>query len=447
MLKKVEEALRRYNMTAPGEKILVAVSGGADSMALLYSLYWLREKFGLSLAIAHLDHGIRRDTAEDLKLVQRAAEDLGLPLVHGRVDVPALAKKEKLNLEEAARFLRRDFLLRAAENLGAQKIALGHTRTDLAETVLMHLLRGAGPSGLKGFLPVVRPFIRPLILCTRKETRNFCQAQGIPFRDDPTNFDKRFLRNAIRIDILPKLEKYNPRAEEALARAAFLLAEGEDVLRWATDRALAEVAREKGLDLQGLRELPKPLQALVVRVLAARLGVSLYHRHVQAILEGMARGQAAEYRLSKDLVARIGQGLLVIEEDRPPPRESWPLTLPGETIVPELGWRLMVEKRPRPDPLDSGNPREVYISARKVWPPLLVRAARKEDVFRPFGEEKEKKVWEVLARRGIPRWDRARWPVVVDTQGVVWVVGVRPSGDYSVEEDESEVISLRAEPL
>ncbi len=447
MLEKVREALRRYRMTSPGEKILVAVSGGADSMALLYSLYWLRKEFGLELAMAHLDHGIRRDTAEDLKVVQKAAEDLGLPLVHERVDAPGVARREKLNLEEAARRLRRDFLLRTARQVGAPKIALGHTRTDLAETVLLHLLRGAGLPGLKGFLPLAGPFIRPLLLCTREETRAFCEHHAIPFRDDPTNFDTRYLRNAIRLELLPALGKYNPRAEEALARAALLLAEGEEVLRWAGERALAEVSRGRGLDLSGLRSLPKPVQALVVRSLASRLGVHLYHRHVQAVVEGIARGRAAEYRLPKNLVARIGHGLLVIEEDQPPPHGTWPLTLPGETAVPELGWRFLLAHGPRPTSLDTGDPWAVYISARKVCQPLVVCAARKEDRFRPFGDEKERKVWDVLARRGIPRWERARWPVVRDARGVVWVVGVRLSGEYSVEEDEPEVISLRAERL
>jgi tRNA(Ile)-lysidine synthase len=232
MLEKVRKALRKYSMVAPGEKVLVAVSGGADSMALLYSLYWLRKEFDISLAIAHLDHGIRQDTAEDLRIVRSAAEDLGLEMVYDRVDAPALAKREKLNLEEAARRLRRDFLLRASQDLGAQKIALGHTRTDLAETVLLHLLRGAGPAGLRGFLPVSPPFIRPLIFLSREETRDFCRAHGIPFRDDPTNWDRKILRNAIRLELLPWLKRHNPRAEEALARAAQLLGETEEVLAW-----------------------------------------------------------------------------------------------------------------------------------------------------------------------------------------------------------------------
>jgi tRNA(Ile)-lysidine synthase len=443
MLEKVREALRRYGMVAAGERVLVAVSGGADSMALLYGLFWLRKEFQLDLAIAHLDHGIRADTEEDLKVVRGAAEDLGLPLFFARVDAPSSAKKEKLNLEEAARRLRREFLLRTAEEVQAQKIALGHTRTDLAETVLLHLLRGAGAAGLKGFLPAAFPFIRPLILCGREETRAFCAAHAIPFRDDPTNLDRRFLRNALRLEFLPVLKKHNPRAEEALARAAELLAETEEALSWTEEKILGELGRRGGLDLKGLGELPRPVQALAVRALARRHGVVLYRRHVEAILRGMARGQAAEFRLPKGLLARIGRGLLTIAQEKPKPTGTWPLPL-GETTVPELGWAFALRPVPRPKTLDAGDPFLIYVSQAKIAPPLSVRAARRTDVFRPFGEKREKRVWDVLSRSGIPRWERERWPVVVDERAVVWVVGVRPSGDHSVEEGEEEVLSLRA---
>ncbi|MCS7239915.1 MAG: tRNA lysidine(34) synthetase TilS [Candidatus Bipolaricaulota bacterium] len=444
MLEKVRTALTRYKMVGAGERVLVAVSGGADSMALLYSLWWLRKDFGITLAMAHLDHGIRRDTAEDLKVVQKAAEDLGLPLLYDRVDAPSFAKREKLNLEEAARRLRRDFLLRAAEQAQAQKIALGHTRTDLAETVLLHLLRGAGPSGLKGFLPVSPPFIRPLILCAREETQTFCKTYSIPFHDDPTNFDTRYLRNAIRLKLLPQLRDYNPRVEEALAKAAVLLAETEEVLEWAKNRACSELWRGRGLDLLGLRALPKPLQALLVRALASQHGVRLYHRHVEAILRGIERAQAAEYHLPNGLVAHIGGGLLAIEKAAPLPQGVWQLCLPGETSIPELGWDFRLAKIARPAQLDSHDPYLVYVSAKKLQPPLFVRRAAATDVFRPFGEGREKRVRDVLARQGIPRWERERWPVVVDGRGVVWVVGVRLSGEYSVEEDEKEVIFIQA---
>lgn len=447
MLDKVREALREYSMVAPKEKVLVAVSGGADSMALLYSLYWLRKEFDISLAIAHLDHGIRQDTAEDLRIVRSAAEDLGLELAYERVDAPAFAKREKLNLEEAARRLRREFLLRTSEKLGAQKIALGHTRTDLAETVILHLLRGAGPAGLRGFLPVSSPFIRPLIFLSREETRRFCQEHGIPFRDDPTNWDRKILRNAVRLELLPWLKRYNPAAEEALARAAQLLGEAEEALAWLAEKILSELEKGRGLDLRELRKLPKPVQALAVRALAQRYGVTLYHHHMEAILAGIKRGPAAEYRLPGGLIARIGGGLFLIEERKPVPSGPWPLALPGETVIPELGWKIKAEKVPRPESLYTESPNLVYVSSGKLRPPLYVRPARKEDVFIPFGAEKEKKVWDLLARQGIPRWERERWPLLWDGRGVVWVVGLRLSGEYSVDAGEKEVWRLEAHRL
>ena len=143
LFERVKEEVKRRGLLEMGDHVLVAVSGGPDSMCLLYCLWWLRRDYGLKLTIAHLDHGIRPDTEKDLEAVRWAAEDLGLPLVYERRDVPAFAKERKLNLEEAARMVRRDFLERAAKDAGATKIALGHTRTDLAETVLMHILRGA----------------------------------------------------------------------------------------------------------------------------------------------------------------------------------------------------------------------------------------------------------------------------------------------------------------
>lgn len=447
MLPKVREALRRYRMVASGERVLVAVSGGADSMALLYGLYWLRKEFGLSLAIAHLDHGIRPDTAEDLRVVRAAAEDLGLPLLHERVDAPAYAREKKLNLEEAARRLRREFLLRAAQALEAQKIALGHTRTDLAETVLLHLLRGAGPAGLRGFLPVVPPFIRPLVLVGREETRAFCQEHAIPFRDDPTNYDPRLTRNAIRLELLPLLRKHNARAEEALARAAELLGQTQEVLAWTAQRLLAELRRGRGLDLARLRELPPPVQALLVRALAHEHGIALYRKHVEAVLRALARGEAAEVYLPQGLLARLGGGLFVVERAAPVPTGPWALGVPGETEIPALGLAVRAERLPRPADLDTHDLWAVYVSPARVRPPLAVRVPTRTDRIVPFGRTDAVRVWDLLAKEGVPRWERARWPLVVDEQGVVWVVGLRLNREYAVLPEDAEVLRISARRL
>lgn len=453
MLEKVREAIERRRLLGSGEHVLVAVSGGADSLALLYALYWLRKEYALPLTIAHLDHGIRADTAEDLKVVRQAAEDLGLPLLYERADAPALAREKKLNLEEAARIVRRGFLERAAREVGAEKIALGHTRTDLAETVLLHLLRGAGPGGLRGLLWESPPYIRPLLSCSREETRAFCREHDIPFHDDPTNFDTRLLRNAIRLELLPQLSRYNPRAEEALARAAELWAEAEEVLDWAAGRALAELKTEDGLDLAKLRGLPSGVQALAVRAfLAENLGGTrrLERVHIEDILRLLQPGRSEEVALPGGIPAvlsggKLRVGMVRVEELEPlPPRE---LPVPGELELPELGWRLKARLIPRPGSLVPPSPFVAYLDPGKVRLPLSVRTRRPGDRLCPLGMAGEKKVKALLMEAKVPKAERDRWPLVCDGAGICWVVGVRIADGYKVGPEANKVLMLEAERL
>lgn len=445
MIHRVREAIRRYGMLVPGERVLVAVSGGADSMALLHALSRLREEWRLALTVAHLDHGIRGDTAEDLALVRAAAGGLGLPLVHDRADVPARARAEGRNLEEAARLARREFLERAARAAGATKIALGHTRTDHAETVLLHLLRGAGPRGLRGILPVTPPYVRPLLLVSREETRAFCREEGIPFRDDPTNEDCRLRRNALRLEVLPVLARLNPRAEEALARAAGLLAEAEEVLDWAAHLAHAEASGPAGLDLELLRALPRSVQALVLRRAAAEAGVVLEQRHVEALLHLVGTGQG-EAHLPRGFSARAGSGVLELVPRSALPVRSQVWTLPGEGEVelPELGWAFSVRGIPCPERLEPPNRWVVYLDPRRLELPLAVRTPAPGDRIRPLGMVGTKKVRDLLMEARVPRWERPRWPLLLDRRGIVWVVGVRVSEEYRVMPDATEVLRLEA---
>ena len=453
MLEKVKEAIERRRLLSGGEHVLVAVSGGADSLALLYALYWLRKEYALKLTIAHLDHGIRADTHEDLKVVRRAAEDLGLPLIYERADAPALARQEGKNLEEAARIVRREFLERAAREVGAEKIALGHTRTDLAETVLLHLLRGTGPGGLRGLLWSSPPYIRPLLSCSRKETRAFCREHDIPFHDDPTNQDTRLLRNAIRLELLPALSRYNPRAEEALARAAELWAEAGEALDWAAVRALEELETEGGIDLEGLRRLPPGVQALAVRAfLAEKLGGTrrLERVHVEDILELVRAGKSGEVALPGGVPAVLSRERLTVGKPAAAegkffsPRE---LPVPGEVELPELGWRLRAVLIPRPASLVPPSPFVAYLDPGKLRPPLSVRTRRPGDRLRPLGMAGEKKVKALLMEAKVPREERDRWPLVCDGAGIVWVVGVRIADGYKVGPDTKEVLKLEAERL
>jgi len=453
MLEKVREAVKRRGLLSPGEHVLVAVSGGADSMALLYSLYWLRKEYDLKLTIAHLDHGIRTDTDKDLEVVRWAAADLGLPLIYERRDVPSFAREGKLNLEEAARRVRQGFLEGAAREVGAGRIALGHTRTDLAETVLMHLLRGAGPGGLRGILWSTPPYIRPLLSCSREETRAFCHEHDIPFHDDPTNRDTRLLRNAIRLELLPALSRYNPRAEEALARAAELWAEAEEALDWAAGQALGGLQAEDGLDLEGLLSLPPGMQALAVRAFLVRAlgdGRRLERVHVEQVLELARAGKPGEVALPGGKVVAISGGRLTVgppQRPEPIPFQPRELPVPGLVELPELGWRLEAKLVPRPPSLVPPSPLVAYLDPGKLRPPLFVRTRRPGDRLRPLGMAGEKKVKALLMEAKVPPGERDRWPLVCDQGGIVWVVGVRIADGYKVEAGTSEVLRLEAKRL
>jgi len=455
---RVREEVKRRRLLAPGDHVLVAVSGGPDSMCLLYCLWWLRRDYGLKLTIAHLDHGIRPDTEKDLEAVRWAAEDLGLPLVYEHRDVPAFAKERKLNLEEAARMVRRDFLERAAKDAGATKIALGHTRTDLAETVLMHILRGAGPGGLRGILFSAPPYIRPLLCVSRRETEEFCRAHDIPYVVDPTNLDTRYLRNSIRLELLPHLKKFAPDPEGALARSAELWAEAEESLEWAAARALGEVRLDQDtLSVKGLLELPRGLRSLVIRRMAAEaLGTErgIDRVHIEQVLHILEKGEGhAMATLPKGLRVERWRDRLRFRVTPPGPEEraplggEWELPLEGEREIPELGWRFRLSRIPRPESLTPPSPYVAYIDLRKVLPPLYVRTRRPGDRIRPLGFPKEKKLKDVLSSAGIPPEERDRVPLLCDKRGIIWAVGARLSEDYKVGGDATEVLRVEAERL
>ena len=219
LVDKVRETIRRLNLLEFGDKVLVAVSGGPDSVALLLILNNLRHEFGTSLHIAHLDHMLRYESAKDAAFVKKLAGKLHLPITTARINVGSLAKKR--SLEEAAREARLDFLFKTAKRIKADKIALGHTKDDQAETVLMRLIRGAGLEGLRSILPKrnIRGFIviRPLIEVTRDEIVKYLKDIKIKPRLDKTNLETKFLRNRIRNVLIPYLKKFNPNIKDILA--------------------------------------------------------------------------------------------------------------------------------------------------------------------------------------------------------------------------------------
>ena len=451
LFRRFREQILRERLVEPGDRLLIAVSGGPDSTALLILLHALAPELGLSLTVAHLDHGLRGETARrDACWVKKLATRLGLPCVLGNVDVKKRAAARKESIEEAARAARYEFLIRAAARMRIRKIVLGHQADDLAETVLMRLLRGCGPEGLIAMRPVSRRgrflIVRPLLPFWRREIAVYLRSERILFRVDESNRSPRFLRNRVRMTLIPYLEKkYNPRIKEILVQLSRL--EGKRALR---------------ADHQ---------TGALKNALAAAAGPALNRRHWAALESLSEKKNGARVSLPGGLAARKQGGRLVLIKEGAPVRPRsyrYRLSVPGAVEVKEAGVKIVARLVRRPIlprvkkisfrgywsriPPGAGRRKVMpqlreYFDPDKVSPPLIVRSRLPGDRYRPLGPGGSRKVKEIFIDEKIPPERRAVIPLVADAERVVWIAGYRPSEECCVSSSARRVLELRVVPL
>ncbi len=435
-------------MIAGGETVLVAVSGGADSTALLHVLWRLAPAWRLRLHVLHVDHGLRSDSARDAEFVRALGARLGVT-----VDVTAVTVARQDSLEAAARLARYAALEACADRVRADRIALGHTADDQAETVLMRLLEGTGVRGLAGIPPVRGRVIRPLIECRRPAVVEELRRAGLDWVEDPTNRDPKFLRNRVRHELLPLLAgSYNPAISETLARVAALARESVDALERVAAAELARLgAFEEGavtLPLGALRALPRPAAAEVLRQAAARLGSraplrAWAHRGLRRLLAEPAprrpfRLAGVTLEVSGPRVRLALAALAELVERR--------LALPGRLDLPEIGKALEarlggVERYAIP-----AEANRVVFDADELPEAVLVRARRPGDRVEPFGGC-ARKLKGLLIDAKVPRWERGRVPVIEAGGRILWVAGVRRGAAAPVTARTRRVLELALLPL
>jgi tRNA(Ile)-lysidine synthase len=433
-------------LIVPGDRVVAALSGGPDSVALVALLLRLRGEMPLEVRLAHFNHRLREEAAGDESFVREMAARWVLPLETGSADVRAFAAAKKLNLEEAGRELRYGFLRRAAAAVGATKIATGHTMTDQAETVLMRLMRGAGIGGLAGIAPVVPgepcPVVRPLLGVPGPDLRTWLEAEGLPFREDASNRDLRFLRNRIRAELLPELERrYEPRIVAHLARLAAIAREEDDLLdgfvRELADEFIIRKGREISLDMKTLPLLLPALARRVGREFLRRLLGDLRGVSYEDVTSLCALGEGKELVLRKGIVLR-----------RVPKPRPYRILWDGRGVlpIPAAGLALAGSRRKA-----AGGPRRpaggdadgALLDASKLGFPLLVRNRRPGDLYRPLGAPGRKKLKEILRAKGIPVAARDRLPVVVSRNEIVWAPGLPVAERFKVGEGTGTVFSIR----
>lgn len=494
----VRSFIERHSLLTDEGPLVVAVSGGADSVCLLGILHSLcgagRRWPGVSLVVAHLNHRLRGAAAsEDAQWVARLAADLGIPCHTGERDVAALARESGHGIEDAGRRARYAFLRDVAREVGASRICTGHTRDDQVETLLMQWLRGSALSGLTGMRPLVGDVARPLLPLTRAQTHAYCAARGWRPREDPSNQDRRYWRNRVRHDLLPMLERENPNLRETLIRNAELLAADERYLDDRADESWRTIVQAASpgtlaLDRAALKGLPAALRHRVFRRAAAILTAGeprLEARHIRLLDDFVLRTDAGRaLHLPGGVIASLGPNDLSFTsralpaQSAPEPAAPTPIHLPvpGCVAVSGTDWRICAELldpaagapppgadtpscgehsagsaalRPAAGTAAAvGRPElRAYLDADAVDGPLIVRTWRPRDRFQPLGMSNEKKVHDYFVDAKVPRDDRGHIPLVFGPRHLLWIAGYRLDHRVRIVPTTRRVLALRIEPI
>jgi tRNA(Ile)-lysidine synthase len=456
----------QQNQLVSGRKLVVAVSGGADSVCLLHILVKLQEKLKVKLHVAHLNHRLRGTESEaDAKYVSDLARQLGIPAtIEGR-EVKNYQAEHHLSLEEAAREVRYGFLAEVAKTIGTKLVAVGHTRDDHIETILLHLIRGTGTRGLQGLQPYTNwksksgsiVVIRPLLEISHQETEDYCRSHGLKPRIDATNISLSPLRNRVRHQLLPLLMSYNPAIAQALLRTAQIARDDIDFLDKEVAQLWNEVAQEQGkaivLDRKRLDRLPPTLKRYLLRAAVERMlgsAKDIEMRHIEEMMSVLDKAAGKRLSLPQGLIFALEYDRYLLTSDptalSPLPVFSGEseLKIPGETKLP--GWRIQATIINREGMAEKDN-FTAYLDLDKVGDRLLVRPRKRGDRFQPLGLDQPKKLNEFMIDAKIPRPWRQRVPIVCSPEQIIWVVGWRIDERAKVSQKTKKVLCLKFEQV
>ena len=465
---RVLRLIEREALVPHDGRVLVALSGGGDSVALTTLLCQTASAGAFTLTgLLHINHQLRGAAAEaDERFCHELARTLSLPITVERVDVGALARAEGISIEEAGHRARYAIFDRMAAGPGIDRIATGHTQDDLAETFLLRLIRGAGSGGLAGIRPRSGDVIRPLLAVSRAELRTYLANRGQSFREDESNLDLRITRNRVRHRLVPFLaEHFSPGIVEVLARdAAIARGDAEWIDRTVNTAVRKIVSYEKGMvtvDVDRLHGQPVALARRIAKQVLERFtDRAVGFDHVERLLDLAAAPDTpvAEADFPGARVERRGSRFIMLQQPRPRHRHTfcatgfeYQLGVPGEVAIKEAGLVVSADRAP------TGTVTAMTLSARGstvavaetvLSVPLTVRNWRPGDTFRPLGLGGHKKLQDFFVDRKIDRDERRVIPIVTDAhRGIVWVVGHGVADDFRVTDGTQGVIILRARGL
>jgi tRNA(Ile)-lysidine synthase len=451
--KKVRRTISRHQMLNPGDLCIVAVSGGADSVCLLDILNELKAALGIKLVVAHFDHGLRagEDDAET-RFVRDLASSMNLPFESEKA--PSLIDGASGSVEEKARDARYLFLESLREGLSAQKIAMGHHLNDQAETVLMRLLRGSGPSGLAGIPPFrEKTIIRPLIDTKREEIESYLKARDLAYVVDSSNLQTDYLRNRIRLELLPSLLEYQPRLIEHLGRLADILRDENTYMQgraedWVMKEGDLRATGEVSIPIASFLGLPRPIRNRITRQILRKVGKGLRRidsLHIESVAElGKSKNPHGSLNLPNGLMVKKSYDRMVFRIEEEEESEGFHYLLGAGTYdIEEIGKTIgLVELEPNVDLNMEGDETKAYLDSEKLEFPLVLRNFRPGDRFVPLGMTGHKKIKDFFIDLKIPIESRPLVPLLLSGDQPIWIGGYRIDDRYKVTSKTKRVLAV-----
>ena len=459
LFNQVKRTIDHYHLLEKGDRLIVGVSGGVDSMVLLHLLNAYREVFDLSLIVAHVNHGLRpEESAKEAELVQKESARLGCPFEYGQFNVKEFQKLGGLSPQDAARRIRFHFFYDLLQKHHAQKIALGHNADDQVETVLLRLIRGSGLQGLKGILPIRgRKVIRPLLEVWRGGIESFAIEKKIPFLIDSSNLKNDYLRNRIRLALIPLIEReYQPSFKETLLRTSSILREENDYLERGAEEAYQRIIQEERDTLffkfSEYQSLHQAIQGRVLKKILRRIYdwemireegewsdvhkiYQKMHQSSPSFLLELPYGVRVEKRYD---IVLLGKGGV-----KPFPPFEVELISPGRTFIEEIGKEVVVEEAERDKFKNyNGSSNTALMDYESLRFPLKMRNFRPGDRFHPLGVRGTQKLKDFFINHKVPRFERPNVPLLISGEMIAWIAGYRIDERVKVTEKTIKVLKV-----
>lgn len=433
MIKKVSEAVKRFGLIGDAKHITVALSGGADSMALLTALIKLKQELGITkISAAHFNHGIRGEEAlRDQRFVQNYCKSVGVECLVGSADVPEYAKQNHLSIELAARELRYRFF----DSINTDLIATAHTASDNIETVLFNLTRGTALSGLCGIPPKRDKYIRPLILCTREDVEDFCKEQGVDFVTDSTNLCDDYTRNKLRHNVVPVLKTVNESVALAVSRMTSSLSEDEDYINSVVLEHFSAIFKDGALDVSGFKNIhPAIAKRLIVKYCDA-MCVEIDNLHVNEIFAICING--GKKSLIGDKSAIVKNGILTVEHTKQPQQN--------------IDFQVDITQQDNDLYKKSENVHNLLLKnvldCDKIVGCLKLRTRELGDSIRLKNKNGTKTLKKLFCEYKIPLCERENLPVLCDGKGVVWIHKIGVAERAAADQNSKHIYKITVKQI